>query len=128
MGWLDLVKCGRFGALLEKTLENEIANRPNRNEICDEIAACYTGLLRLLHVECCTSFRFPDYEDCRRVIVDGTEYDFDIEFHHGHRSATEMLCALDCLLSDLGESKMESKLKMIEQIMNTDQKKRTFVR
>lgn len=65
MGWLDLVKCGRFGALLEKTLENEIAKRPNRNEICDEIAACYTGLLRLLHVECCTSFRFPDYEGCR---------------------------------------------------------------
>ena len=102
--------------LLDNALDNKMS-RP-KNEIYEEIAGYYFVLLRLLKIDHFNSFYFPNYEDCRTVVVDGTEYDFDSEFCHDNSEAANALCAIDCLMADLEEEKLDILLKKLEKKMN----------
>lgn len=75
-------------------------------------------ILSLLNVNKFNSFQFVDYEDCRRVVIDGNEYNFDNEFHHNDSNATQILCTIDCLIADLEEDNIEAILKKIEKKIN----------
>ena len=75
---------------------------------------CFFMILSLLNVNKFNSFQFVDYEDCRRVVIDGNEYNFDNEFHHNDSNATQILCTIDCLIADLEEDNIEAILKKIE--------------
>jgi len=101
MGLFDIFKSKNFDDLFEEALEREMTKPRNENEIYSEITNCYFTLLRLLNIDSFNSFKFAAREDCRRVVVDGNEYDFDNEFHHNDSLATEMLCTIDCLIADL---------------------------
>ena len=67
-------------------------------------------------------FRFANYDYCREIIVDGREIDLDGEFSHDDEEATEALCAIDCLMADLGEE-VETILKKVEKMINIRNKK-----
>jgi hypothetical protein len=118
MGLFDVFKSKQFEELFEKALEEEMTNSQSKNQIYSEITNCYFMILSLLNVNSFKSFQFPDYEDCRKVVVDGKEYDFDNEFHHNDRNATEMLCTIDCLIADL-EDDIEAILGQIEKNINS---------
>lgn len=118
MHLFDKLNLKQFGELLEKSLEEELAKPKNKSEIYNEIADYYFTLLNMLGINNFDAFHFPDYEDCRIVVVDEREYDFDNEFCHDDSDATEALCAIDCLISDLEEMSMETVLKKIEDIVN----------
>ena len=79
MGLFDIFKSKQFEELFEKALEEEMTNPQSKNQIYSEITNCYFMILSLLNVNSFKSFQFPDYEDCRKVVVDGKEYDFDNE-------------------------------------------------
>lgn len=106
-----------FEESFDKALEEEMSNPQNINETYDEIASYYLKLLRLRNVDRFETFHFSDYEDCRRVIVDGMEYDFDRLFYHDDLEAADALCAMDCLMADL-EDEPETILKKIEKTIN----------
>lgn len=108
---VNALKSKEFEDLSEKTLEEELSKRKNKSELYEDIANCYFMLLSLLEIDAFNSLYFPDYEDSRRVIVDEVEYDFDSAFSHNDRDATDALCAMDGLLSDLGEKSLEKVLK-----------------
>ncbi|MBQ3004678.1 MAG: hypothetical protein IJD88_01985 [Clostridia bacterium] len=120
MGLFDLFRPKRIKKLFEKALEEEMSKPQNKNEIYSEIKNCYFTIFRLLKISSFKSLNFPDYEDCRRVVVDGNEYDFDNEFQHNDREATEMLCAIDCLIADLEEDNIEVVLREIERTLNSN--------
>jgi hypothetical protein len=55
--------------------------------------------------------------------VDGNEYDFDDLFCHDNEQATDALCAIDCLISDLEEDNLEKMLRKIEKTINVQNQK-----
>ena len=118
MNLFNKLNLEQFGELLGKALEEELFKPKSENEIYDEIADYYFILMNMLGINSFDAFHFPDYEDCRIVVVDGNEYDFDSEFCHNDSEATEALCAIDCLISDLEGISMETILKNIEDIVN----------
>ena len=104
-----------FSALFDVALDK----MPTSNdEIWGELVSYYFTLLHLLKIDNFNSFSFPDYEDCRTVVVDGIEYDFDSEFCHDDSEATNALCAIDCLMADLEEDNLEEILKILEKKIN----------
>ena len=123
MGLFDVFKSKRFTELFEKTLEKEMTNLKNESEIYNKIVNYYLLLLKFLNVKSFSSFHFIDYDDCRRVDVDGYKYDFDSRFRHNDRAATEALCAIDCLMADLEDENLENILKQVEEIINKQNKK-----
>ena len=118
MGLFHFLRSNKFEELFEKELET----CADPKEI-DEIASNYLTILGLLKLKSFHSFRFPDREDCRKISVDGQEYDLDDAFRHNDRKATEALCAIDCLIADL-EGDLESKLREIENRMDAKRLKR----
>lgn len=116
MGLFDFFQSKAFDELFDKALEDELSKTSNDDGIYEEIANQYSVLLRLLHITDFQSFRFPDYEDPRKVVVDGSEYDFDTTFSHDNPDATEALCAIDCLIAD-SEDQTESVLKKVENLI-----------
>ena len=118
MGLFDFLKSKEFEELFEKTLEKELTKPEDKNAIYSEITNYYLMLLRFLNINNFSVFHFIDYEDCHRVIVDEKEYDFDNLFNHDNLDATNALCAIDCLISDLGEDSLPNLLKKIEKEVN----------
>lgn len=118
MNLFNLLKSKQFEEMLEKTLKEELSKPKSINEIYNEISNYYFVLLSLLKISKFDSFNFPDYDDCRKVIVDENEYDFDSLFCHDDEDATNALCAIDCLISDLEEDNLEKILKEIEKTIN----------
>ena len=104
-----------FSALFDVALDK----MPKSNdEIWGKLVSYYFILLHLLKIDNFNSFSFPDYEDCRTVVVDGIEYDFDSEFCHDDSEATNALCAIDSLMADLEEDNLEEILKILEKKIN----------
>jgi len=124
MNLFDVFKKKNFEELLEKVLEEQLSIPQNDDEIYSEIVNNYFMLLSLLNVNRFNLFQFPDYEDCRRAVVDGIEYDFDNAFCHDDSEAIEALCAIDCLMADLEEHSVESILKETEKRINIQNNKR----
>ena len=118
MGLFGVFKSKQFEELFEKELEREMTKPQSENEIHSEIMNCFFMILSLLNVNKFNSFQFVDYEDCRRVVIDGNEYNFDNEFHHNDSNATQILCTIDCLIADLEEDNIEAILKKIEKEIN----------
>ena len=118
MGLFNIFKSKEFEELLEKTLEEEMAKPEDKSEIYSEIINHYLMLLRFLNIDSFNEFHFPDYEDCRRVTVDGKEYDFDGLFNRRDLTATDTLSAIDCLISDLEEDGLQNILKKVEKEIN----------
>ncbi len=118
MGLFGVFKSKQFEELFEKELEREMTKPQSENEINSEIMNCFFMILSLLNVNKFNSFQFVDYEDCRRVVIDGNEYNFDNEFHHNDSNATQILCTIDCLIADLEEDNTEAILKKIEKKIN----------
>ncbi len=87
--------------------------------IIKELTENYRGLIRFAGIEEFSWFKFKDYEDCRVVLVDGKEIDFDFIVSHNDEDEAEMLCAIDCLISDLGCGE-EVALKSIERLINAN--------
>lgn len=114
MGFLDVFKSKQFEESFEKALEKEMNKPKSKNKIYSEIMNCYFMILSLLNINNFNSFRFVDYENCRMVVIDGNEYDFDNKFHHNDSNATEILCTIDCLMADLEEDNIEAILRKIE--------------
>lgn len=114
MGLFDFLRSKNFDELFENELEKVMAE-PEDVAIYDEIAENYVTLLGLLNVFRFTSFTFPDREDCRRVTVDGMEYDFDAVFSHDD-AASHILAANDCLMADINED-VQTVLAAVEQRM-----------
>ncbi|MBR3810805.1 MAG: hypothetical protein IKJ16_00540 [Agathobacter sp.] len=107
-----------FEQMFMEALEKEMAKPKSKNERYNAIADNYFMLFTLLNINSFHSFHFPDYEDCRVVVVDEKEYDFDNEFCHNDLEATEALCAIDCLIADLEATSMETILKEVEKRVN----------
>lgn len=115
MGLFDFLKSKRFEDMLDAELESVLAEPESKDEIYCEIAENYVTLLSLLNVCSYKAFTFPDRGDCRRVAVDGIEYDFDSAFSHGG-AATELLAIIDGMMADLGED-MQTILRTVEGMM-----------
>ena len=112
---LNILGSEEFGA----GIDEELSKPKNKTEIYEEIVSYYLMLLSLLKIDCFHSFSFPDYDDCRTVTVDGVTYDFDSEFCHDDIDATDALCAIDCLMADLGEDTPEKMLKKVERTIKS---------
>ena len=112
------LKSKEFEQKFMEALEKEMSKPKSKNETYYAIADNYFMLLSLLNINSFHSFHFSDYEDCRVVVVDEKEYDFDNEFCHNDLEATEALCAIDCLIADLEATSMETILKEVEYRVN----------
>jgi len=122
MKLFKILNLNQFEKIFKETLEEKISNPKNKSDIYDEIANYYFILLNILNIDSFNHFRFPDYEDCRKVVVDEKEYDFDDKFSHDDSDATEALCAIDCLIADLGVKDFKTLLKKIEDTVNLQNK------
>ncbi len=121
-----VVQCmnnGAFDELFDKALEEQLSKPISAKEIYSEIANNYFILMGIHGIDDFKLFKFSDYEDYRKIIVDGKEYDFDNPFCHDDNEATETLCAIDCLMADLGEEKKKVVLKKLEKMINTKSEK-----
>ena len=107
-----------YDKVFEKNLEQEMSKPRNENDIYNEISRCYYKLLKLLNVNSLHSFKFSDYENCRTVIINGSEYNFDNVFCHDDALALEIMCEIDSHIADLSVSNIELVLKKIEQKVN----------
>ncbi len=114
----DILNSKEAGELLDIMIEAEASKPQNNDDIYDEIVSHYFMLLSLRKIDTFASFRFPDYEDCRTVLVDSKKYDLDSVFCHNDSQATNALYAIDCLIADLGETNLECVLKKIEEKIN----------
>jgi carbonic anhydrase len=123
MNLFNLLKSKKFGKLLDKALDEQMFKTKSKGEIYSEIVNYYFLLLRKLSIDSFHSFHFPDYEDCRKVEVDGKEYDFENKFSHNDSDATEALCAIDCLITDLEANSIETVLKEIEDNLNSQNRR-----
>ncbi len=123
MNLFNILKLKQFEEMFEKALEEELFKPQSKSEIYNEISNYYFVLLSLLKIDKFNSFNFPDYDDCRKIEVDGNEYDFDDLFCHDNEQATDALCAIDCLISDLEEDNLEKMLKIIEKTINVQNQK-----
>ena len=123
MNLFNILKLKQFEEMFEKALEEEFFKPQSKSEIYNEISNYYFVLLSLLKIDNFNSFNFPDYDDCRKIEVDGNEYDFDDLFCHDNEQATDALCAIDCLISDLEEDNLEKMLKKIEKTINVQNQK-----
>ena len=119
MELFDIFKSKQFEELFENVLEREMNRPQNENAILCEIKNCFFMIFSLLHVTDFNSFRFIDYDDRRRVMIDGNEYDFNIEFNHNDSNATEILCTIDCLMANLKEDNIEVSLRKLEKMLNS---------
>ena len=122
MKFFKILNLNQFEKVFKESLEEKISKPKNKSDIYDEIANYYFTLLSILNIDSFNQFRFPDYEDCRKVIVDDKEYDFDDKFSHDDSDATEALCAIDCLIADLGAKNFKTLLKKIEDTVNMQNK------
>ena len=108
---VNLFNSKEFKDSFEKAPEEEMSHRKSNSEIYNDIVNYYFLLLDLLKIDSFNSFRFPDYEDCRRVNVNEVEYDFDNCFCHDDLNATDALCSIDSLIADIEEISPEENLK-----------------
>ena len=111
--------------LFEQMLNNafEDSFEPiSKDELYEEIVDNFFILIREISITNFNFFRFVNYDYCREIIVDGREIDLDGEFCHDDETATESLCAIDCLMADLGED-VETVLKKVEKMINIRNKK-----
>ncbi len=124
-----LIETYNFEHMSEKDVENfaenifanldfSVSNPPTNEELYAELTDIYRKLIRFAGVNKFSWFKFKDYEDSRVVLVDGNELDFDIIVSHNDENETEMLCEIDCLISDLC-CEEKTILKNIERIINT---------
>ncbi|MGN1195215.1 MAG: hypothetical protein ACI4SB_07005 [Acutalibacteraceae bacterium] len=95
----------------------------SEDELYEEIVGNYFLLIKELGIENFNFFRFADYDYCREIIVDGKNYDLDGEFCHDDTDAAGALCAIDCLMADLGEEEDEIILKKVESMINKKNRK-----
>ena len=123
MKLFNILKSKQFEKMFEKALEEELSKSQSKSEIYNEISNYYFTLLSLLKIDNFSSFNFPDYDDCRKIVVDRNEYDFDGLFRHDNEEATNALCAIDCLISDLEEDNLKKILKKIEKTINVQNQK-----
>lgn len=106
-----------FGDVFSK-LETLSFEPVSESDLYNELVDNYYVLLRELGIDKFGSFQFAGYDYCREIIVDGKEYDLDGKFCHDDLDATEALCAIDCLMADLGVDD-ETILKTVENMINT---------
>ena len=90
----------------------------SESDLYNEIVDNFYVIMRELGIDKFDRFQFAGYDYCREIIVDGREYDLDGEFCHDDLDATEALCAIDCLMADLGVDE-ETILKIVENMINT---------
>lgn len=83
----------------------------------DKIAENYLILIKHLGIKHFEKVKFPDHEDPRIILIDDKKYNFDTEFSHNDSAETEALCAIDCLLADLGED-FKAILLTVEKALN----------
>lgn len=93
------------------------------DELYEDIVDNFLILIKELGIDDFNFFRFASYNYCRKIIIDGKEYDLDGEFCHDDSKATEALCAIDCLIADLETYGKKTVLKNIEKIINIRNKK-----
>ena len=109
---------GNFENAFNNALEEALSTPKSTAEIFDELTDNYYTLINILEINDFKKFHFPDYDDCRRVSVDGKEYDFNDCFDHNDDDATEALYAIDCLIADLQSNGKTGVLKKIENKIN----------
>ncbi len=83
-------------------------------ELYDEIVEMFCFLINQLGIEEFSFFRFSSLDYCRVIIVDGKEYDLDGAFSHDDDAATEALCVIDSLISDIACTYGESEEKILK--------------
>ncbi len=122
LGMIDEVdkflKDSDFENLFNNALEEALSKPKSPDEIYDEIIENYFTLLSMLEIYDFKNFKFPDYDDCRKINIDGKEYDFNDCFEHDNDEATEALCAIDCLIADLQTETTTPVLNKIEEMIN----------
>ncbi len=104
----------------DKILSDEVSkidNTLSESDLYEEIVENYFIILKKLGIKDFNVFRFAEYDYCREIIVDGNKYDLDSAFSHNDADATEALCTVDCLISDLEEDEEEI-LKTVEKMIN----------
>ena len=106
----------RFGEILSEELSKPY-EPVTAEEIYEELVDNFFILIKELGIEKFNFFRFSNYDYPREVIIDGKEYDLDGEFCHDDEDATGALCAIDCLMGDLGYDE-ETILKKAERLIN----------
>ncbi|MBE6776271.1 MAG: hypothetical protein E7543_08805 [Ruminococcaceae bacterium] len=118
-------KSGIAEAFMEMLSEklSEPSGLLTEEEIYEEITDNFFTLIRLLGINSFSFFRFKNYDCCREIIIDGSEYDLDGEFCHDDEEATEALCAIDCLMADTDTEDEEAVLKKVESIINIRNRK-----
>lgn len=91
----------RFEDRLEKALETERYESKREAKIYSEIISCYFQILSFININNFDCFKFPDYEDGHKLIVNAKEYDLDNMFCHNNSAGIELLHTIDCLIADL---------------------------
>lgn len=110
-----------FGRILCEKLD-EPYEPATEEELYEEIVDNFFSLIQELGIEHFDFFRFVNYDYCREIIIDGKEYDLDIEFCHDDQDASEALCAIDCLIADMESNNYTATLKKIETMINVRNK------
>ncbi len=106
-----------FGQILSEEL-SEPYEPATEEELYEDIVDNFFILINELGIDNFNFFSFANYDYCREIIIDGKGYDFDAAFCHDDLEATEALCAIDCLIADLGIYDAETILKNIEKRIN----------
>lgn len=107
----------KFESEFDKEIERILSQRKSEKEIYSEITNIFFQLLKLFHINDFNSFRFYDYEDFRKVVIDGKEYDLEKS-----KKMKNSLYTIDCLIADLDEDNFELILKKIEEKINVEMK------
>ncbi len=108
----------KFAENIFANLDFSNSNPPSDEEMYSELIEIYRKLIKFAGINEFSWFKFNDYEDSRVVLVDGNELDFDIIISHNDETEKEMLCAVDCLISDLC-CDGKTVLRNIERFINT---------
>ena len=98
---------------LYESLEDE-----KEESLYEEIVDNYFVLIDELGIADFNFFRFASYDYCREIIIDKQKFDLDAEFCHDDLVATECLCAIECLIADIGNESAEDILKKVECMIN----------
>lgn len=117
LGLIGSDKFKNFAANLENLFSETDFQPADKEDIYSQIVDNYFKLIKKLKIKKFSTFCFYDYDDCRIVVIDGKNYDFDACFSHGNSSAAELLCGIDSLIADIDQNQ-SFVLKEIEKRIN----------
>ena len=118
---MDSFKESGIADLLSQFLTQELSEAcepASEEDLYEEIVDNFFILIQELGIDKFNSFCFANCDYWREIIIDGKEYDLDEEFCHDDIQATEALCAIEALISDLENDNIETVMENTEKMIN----------